>query len=371
EAIGGNIGGSMTHEFQVLADSGEDEIMSCANCDYAANVEKAELAPPPMPDTKPETLQKEEISTPDKKSVEDVCDFLKVKPQSLVKTLIFSTEQGPVAALIRGDHSIKEAKLKEALGVEWCHMAEEGIIKEVTNAPAGFAGPIGLKIPVIADFEIEVMSNFVVGANKGDAHIINCNLRDINIAKFADIRHAVDGDTCVRCGGTLKSYRGIEVGQVFYLGTKYSEAMKAVYLDENGKEKIMVMGCYGIGIGRTAAAAIEQNHDDRGMIWPLPIAPFQVELIAVNSNDDKVIMKCEELYKDLCKNGVEVLYDDRRERPGVKFADADLIGIPYQILVGARGLKKRKVEFKNRRGGEKEDIKISKVVKKLLKELTN
>ncbi|MFH0798681.1 MAG: proline--tRNA ligase [Pseudomonadota bacterium] len=352
EATTGTIGGSRSHEFQVLASSGEDEIVACTKCEYAANVEKAEL--------KPETRDSgigtrkgnyKKVSTPGKKSVEEVCEFLKVKPDKLVKTLIFDTDQGPVAGLVRGDHSLKEAKLKEAIGVEWCMLAEEKSVKEATNAPSGFAGPVSLKIPIYADFSVEGMSDFIVGANEGDAHLTGVGLGDFRVERFLDIRRAHAGDQCPRCKeGRYEEHRGIEVGQVFYLGTKYSAPMKAVYLDEKGESKPLVMGCYGIGIGRTAAAAIEQNHDERGIIWPIQIAPFHAEIIPLSVSKE-VLGVAEDIYSGLKSKGVEVLIDDRDERAGVKFADADLIGIPWRIIVGEKGLKDGLVELKERKSG--------------------
>ncbi len=353
EAMTGTIGGSMSHEFQVLAASGEDEIVSCTKCEYAANVEKAELKPPEGRRTKDEGRKGKykKVETPGKKSVEEVCEFLKVKPQQLVKTLIFDTDQGPVAGLVRGDHALKESKLKEAIGVEWCDLAGERTVAEVTSAPSGFAGPIGLKIPIYADHSVSLMSDFIVGANEGDAHLIGVNLDDFTVERFADIRRAVAGDACPRCDGVFEEFRGIEVGQVFYLGTKYSDSMKATYTDEDGNVRPCVMGCYGIGIGRTAAAAIEQNHDEKGILWPLPIAPFHVEVVPLSITDE-VMNIANELHDELKSRGVEVLIDDRDARAGVKFADADLIGIPLRIVVGERGLKEGKVEFKERSKGE-------------------
>lgn len=353
EAMTGTIGGSMSHEFQVLAASGEDAIVACTSCEYAANVEKAELKPVEFrdPGLGLRKGQFREVVTPGQKSVEEVSAFLKVTPQQIVKTLIFDTDQGPVVGLTRGDHTLKEAKLKEAIGVEWIALAEERTVLEVTQAPSGFAGPLGLKIPIYADHAVAAMQDFVVGANKADTHLTGVNLGDFNVVKFLDIRQAVAGDTCARCGGVYEEHRGIEVGQVFYLGTKYSEPMQAVFTDEKGEKRTAVMGCYGIGIGRTAAAAIEQNHDDRGMIWPLPIAPFHVEVIPLSISEE-VLKVAHEVHNTLVAKGVEVLMDDRDERAGVKFADADLIGIPYRIVIGEKGLKEGKVEFKARAGGD-------------------
>ncbi|MDZ4225071.1 MAG: proline--tRNA ligase, partial [bacterium] len=369
EAGTGTIGGSLSHEFQVLADSGEDAILACDHCKYAANVEKAEIRKGPgTKDQGPRTKSKyKKVITPGKKGVEDVAPFLKIKVEQIVKTLIFETDKGAIAGLVRGDHNIKEDKLKILAGLEWCHLAEEKTVNTVTGAPSGYSGPVGLNIPVYVDQELSMMENFCVGANEKDAHLIDVNLGDFKIEKEGDIRAAVEGDGCPRCDkGKLHEHRGIEVGQVFYLGTKYSEAMQAKYLDQNGKEKTMVMGCYGIGIGRTAAAAIEQNHDEKGIVWPAPIAPFQVEVIALN-RDQEVMDAAEKIYTDLTQAGVEVLYDDRDERAGVKFADADLIGIPFYVVIGSRGLKDKVVELKTRQSGEIQKIALSDIVQHLSK----
>ncbi len=367
EAMTGTIGGSMSHEFQVLAASGEDEIVSCEKCEYAANVEKAEIRKPAQSSkVKAQSGKYNKVSTPGQKSVEEVCAFLKVNPAQIVKTLILETDKGPVAALCRGDHAIKEAKLKDTIGCEWCRLAEEESVRKVTGAPSGFSGPFGLNIPVYADNEVEIMENFVIGANENDSHYTGMNLGDLKITKFGDIRHAVKGDPCPRCDGTMNTHRGIEVGQVFYLGTKYSEPMKATYLDETGADKVIVMGCYGIGVGRTAAAAIEQNNDERGMCWPLPIAPFAAEVIPLSAKGEEVKI-AEKIYDELGKKGIEVMIDDRDLRPGVKFADADLIGIPYQIVIGGKGLAQGIVEVKERKTGKVEKIKPEEVVNYFLK----
>ncbi|MFH1873921.1 MAG: proline--tRNA ligase [Pseudomonadota bacterium] len=363
EAATGTIGGSKSHEFQVLAASGEDEIVSCDSCEYCANVEKAQIRRPETRDQRPENKKGsyQKIETLGQKTVEEVSTFLKVKPNQIIKTLILETDQGPAAALVRGDHALKEVKLKDALGWEWCHFAEEETVRKVTGGPSGFSGPIGLNIPIYADYEVANMQDFVVGANTADLHLTQVNLGDFKVTQFLDLRRAVSGDPCPRCQGTFKEFRGIEVGQVFYLGTKYSKAMKAVYLDENGQEQTIVMGCYGIGVGRTAAAAIEQNHDDKGICWPLPIAPFAVEILPL-SVDGEVRQVADKIYEELKNNRIEVLFDDRDVRPGVKFADADLIGIPYQIVIGEKGLKQGVVEIKERKTGQIEKMAPEKVV---------
>ena len=323
-----------------------------------------------------------EVATPNQKTIEEVSKFLKIRPANLIKTLIYKvTAEGEkpvfVAVLVRGDHEVVDAKLSSALfdgsvvktrdiALEF---ADEADVRKITGAATGFAGPIGLKgkiAGVLADAAVFGDESFVVGANKNDLHLTSVSWADCGIGRLADIRRAVDGDKCPNCsGGTLLERRGIEVGQVFYLGTKYSEKMHAVYLDEGGKEKAMVMGCYGIGIGRTAAAAIEQNHDDKGIIWPLPIAPFHVEVISIG-NDEKTVKMAEKVYGELVEAGIEVLYDDRNERPGVKFADADLIGIPYHAIIGKKAVEDGKIEFKVRKTGERNMLSIEEVIKKVV-----
>ena len=356
EADTGSIGGSSSHEFMVLADSGEDAIVSCDACRYAANVEKAES---PLysvaSDATIEVLQK--VSTPDMKTIADVAAFLTLTADKTIKTLVYASDNGElVMALLRGDHELNELKLKNHLGWDEIQMASEEQILACTGSPVGFLGPIGLKqdIPVIADRVIQGMVNVVLGANEVDQHYINANRgRDFEVSGFVDIRTVEAGDACPRCdSGKLEMWRGIEVGHVFKLGTKYSKALNATYLDANGREQIIFMGCYGIGIGRTVAAAIEQNHDENGIIFPIAIAPFHCSVVAVNSKDAGVMAAAEEIYLCLEKLGVEVLFDDRDERPGVKFKDNDLIGIPLRIVVGSKGLAEGKVEVKVRSTGE-------------------
>lgn len=358
EADTGLIGGSFSHEFMVLADTGEEVVVSCKTCNYAANLERAE-AGSVTHDTDGEMRTLERVQTPDQKSVEEVAEFLGVTPQQIVKTIIFETEQGPVAALVRGDHEINESKLRRHLGVDELQMAGDDVIADVTHAPKGFAGPVGLDLKIIADYALEGMRNVVAGANEVDAHLINVNLgRDFQVDEFVDIRLAQEGDPCPRCQGRLQLYRGIEVGHVFRLGTKYSEAMNATYLDHQGAERPLVMGCYGIGVARTVAAAIEQNHDKNGIIFPMAIAPFHVLILPVNNKDAQVMRAAEGLYRTLCEKGAGALLDDRDERPGVKFKDADLIGIPLRLTVGEKNLKQGKVEIKVRRTGEVNVVKL-------------
>jgi prolyl-tRNA synthetase len=271
-----------------------------------------------------------------------------------------------VAALVRGDHEINEKKLKGFLGTENLQLAGEEVVEEMTHAPKGFAGPLGLSIPILADLDIQKMVNFVTGANEKDAHLINVNLdRDFRASQFVDLRKFVPGDRCPICGGETKLDRGIEVGHIFKLGTKYSKAMGATFLDEQGKEKVIVMGTYGIGVGRTVAATIEQSYDENGIIFPMPIAPFQILLLPVNLKIDFLRETADQLYQNLLENGVEVLYDDREETPGVKFKDGDLLGIPLRVTLGEKNLKKGLVEIKKRRTGEIILVKKEEVIPKI------
>ena len=374
EAESGVIGGSYSHEFMVLAETGEETIVSCTHCSYAANIEKAEFKRQESMDRfhdkgSLKTLQR--VLTPDQRTVEEVTQFLHVSPQDLIKTLIFETDKGCVAALVRGDHEISEKKLKAILAVENLQLAREETVEEITHAPKGFAGPIGLSIPMIADLDIHNMVNFVTGANEKDAHLIHVNLdRDFQIDQFVNIRKFILGDRCPLCGGETRTDKGIEVGHTFKLGTKYSKAMGATYLDDQGKEKEIVMGSYGIGLGRTVAAAIEQYYDQNGIIFPMPIAPFQVLILPVNIKIDLLREAAEQLYQDLSEKGVEVLYDDREETPGVKFKDADLIGIPLRITLGEKNLKKGLVEIKKRKTGEIILVKKEEVVSKIKEMIT-
>ena len=356
EAESGVIGGTFSHEFMVLAETGEETIVSCTHCSYAANIEKAEFK---RPEASGRILDKEllkplqKVLTPDRRTVEEVTQFLQVSPKDLIKTLIFDTDKGCIAALVRGDHEISEKKLKAVLGTENLQLAGEETVEELTHAPKGFAGPIGLSIPMIADMDIQKMVNFVTGANEKDAHLIHVNfMRDFKVDQFVDIRKFFPGDRCPLCGKETRIDKGIEVGHTFKLGTKYSKAMGATYLDDQGKEKEIVMGCYGIGLGRTVAAAIEQSYDQNGIIFPMPITPFQVLILPVNMKIDLLRETAEKLYQNLLEEGMEVLYDDREETPGVKFKDADLIGIPLRVTLGEKNLKKGLVEVKKRKTGE-------------------
>jgi prolyl-tRNA synthetase len=354
EADTGSIGGSFSHEFLVTADSGEDAMVYCTSCKYAANLEKAEV---PRPGEKPvdqkDFLPLEEVHTPDVRSIEEVCAFLNVTPQDVIKTLIFSADGKAVAILIRGDEEVNEIKVKNYLGCNELELAMDDMIREVTNSPRGFAGAIGIKCRILADYSLMSMKNVVMGANKEDYHVRNVNFgRDVKINNFVDLRSVKAGDACPRCLSDIRFARGIEVGHVFKLGTKYSKAMGARYLDRNGQEQIIVMGCYGIGIGRTVAACIEQNYDEQGIIWPMALAPYQVILTPVNVKDEALLRISEDLYQKLSSIGLDVLLDDRDERAGVKFMDADLVGIPLRVTIGPKRLAEGKVEVRFRQSGE-------------------
>ena len=354
EADSGNIGGSFSHEFMVIADSGEDGLVFCDACEYAANLEKAE-APRPSPAAVDagNRLPVEEVCTPQLRTIEEVSGFLKLPADKFVKTMVYNADGSPVVVLIRGDEEINEIKMKNFLGATTLELADETMIREVTGAPRGFAGAVGLKGEIVADYSVMNMNDFVMGANREDYHLINVNIgRDFIINNYADLRIVKEADPCPRCPGLLKRARGIEVGHVFKLGTKYSKALKAVYLDAEGKEQYMHMGCYGIGIGRTVAASIEQNHDEQGIIWPLPIAPYQVIITPVNVNNEALAAAAAGLYRALTDKGVEVLLDDRDERAGVKFMDADLIGVPLRVTIGPKRLAEGQVEIRERNSGK-------------------
>jgi prolyl-tRNA synthetase len=353
EADSGPIGGNFSHEFMVLATTGEDTIVSCDSCDYAANMEKAEIGtrgvsfPPPAKAPEP-------VSTPGASTVEQIAKFLGLKAKNIIKTLILKTENGPVAVLLRGDHELNEVKVKNFLKIADIDMADAAMIEQVTGGPMGFSGPIGLgNIPILADRAIFNVESAVVGGNKLETHLINVDPRHhFQVDESGDFRAATEGDLCPRCSGTLRLNRGIEVGHIFKLGDKYSKAMNACFLDPEGKERFMIMGCYGIGVSRVLAAAIEQNHDDDGIIFPPPIAPFTAIITPVGAKSEPINEVAEEIYEALWKSGLEALLDDRDERPGVKFKDADLLGIPCRITIGQKALSQGNVELRNRRTKE-------------------
>ncbi|GJL55424.1 MAG: proline--tRNA ligase [Nitrospirales bacterium] len=363
EADTGLIGGTSSHEFMVLANTGEELIVFDPESSYAANVERAEVVPVERSQsiTSPQPLKK--VSTPQAKTVTEVCQLLNTTPDRLVKTLLYTTpDNSPIAVLIRGDHQANEIKIQRHLGIHDLTLADSECVRTLTNAPTGFAGPIGLHgLTILADHAVGTLSNFIVGANEADMHYINANAgRDFTIDVTGDFRQAQAGDSSPQSQAKLETARGIEVGHVFMLGTKYSEKMGATYLDSQGAEHNAVMGCYGIGVGRTVAAAIEQNHDDRGIMWPIPIAPFHVHLLPV-TNSERVHEVTQALYAELQQANIEVLLDDREERAGVKFNDADLIGSPFQVVIGDKGLAQGTIDLKERIRGEKMPIAPSKL----------
>lgn len=365
EADTGAIGGTLSHEFQVLADSGEDAIVSCNQCVYAANVEKAELAAVTSHSSPRSTQRMQKVHTPEQRTIEEVATFLGESPAQLVKTLIYVTDTGAViAALIRGDQELSEPKLKNALGCQWVAMADEAIVIQATGAPIGFAGPIGVKATLICDWSLKSAKGLICGANERDYHLTGLDQeRDFSATQFADIRQARTGDQCPRCpGGIFSTHRGIEVGQTFYLGTKYSKALNATYLDAQGQQHPMEMGCYGIGITRTVAAAIEQHHDDNGIIWPMPLAPISVQIVPVNWNDAAIRQTAENLHDQLLAAGVDVLLDDRDERPGVKFKDADLLGVPLRVTIGSKTLARGMVELKRRTEKQATEVALDQII---------
>jgi prolyl-tRNA synthetase len=350
EAESGAIGGSYSQEFMVLADTGEDAIAVCDACRYAANVERAEIGADSsaQPSGLPKPLER--VETPGKMTVEAVAGYLGVPRQTIAKTLLYEVDGRIVAVLVRGDRQVNEAKLAKHLEAWGVRFADRATIERVTGGPEGFSGPIGLSgIPLLADHELRGMRNVVVGANAQDTHYANANSdRDFSIDRYIDVRMAGEDDPCARCGKPLRIVRGIEVGHVFKLGTKYSESMDATYLDATGIARPVVMGCYGIGVGRTAAAAIEQHHDAEGIVWPLPIAPLQVMIVPVNAADSRCWEAAQSIHDTLEAAGLEVLLDDRDERPGVKFKDADLIGLPLRVTIG-KALAQGQVELMARR----------------------
>jgi len=358
EADTGPIGGSHSHEFMVLAETGEDTIASCVACGYAANLEKAEVPAPEHAIADSGCPEHRLVETPGMHTVRKVADHLGVEPRKVVKTLLYEADGDPVAALVPGDRELNEVKLANLLGAAEIQLASAQRILELTGAPVGYSGPVGLGVDtVVADNALLADTQWVTGANAPDAHLVNVDLqRDARVARFADLAQVQETDPCPRCSGTLNFRRGIEVGHVFKLGTKYSRAMGASFLDAEGASRDMIMGCYGIGVSRILAAAIEQNHDEAGIVFPPSMAPFEAAVLAVNARDEKVSGQAESLYDILKDAGLDVLLDDREERPGFKFKDADLMGVPLQVIVGSQGLARGEVEVKDRRTGNRESI---------------
>lgn len=371
QADSGAIGGSFSHEFMVLAGTGEDTIAVCNDCSWAANLEKAEVKLA-EPDDSVEQQAMVKVETPGKRKVNSVCEFLAIKPDQLVKTLVYLADDEPVAVLLRGDRELEEVKLKNYLGVTEIRPADDKEIYDATGVPSGYLGPVGIRIRLLADQEVIQMVNLTVGANEKNHHLQNVNQgRDFEVREIADFRRLTNADPCPSCGGTIRLVEGIEVGHIFKLGTSYSESMKAFYQDRDGNGRPLVMGCYGIGVSRVVAAAIEQNHDANGIIFPAPLAPYQVTVLNLGLNDNEVSAAAEKIYTQLNEAGVDAFIDDRDERPGIKFKDADLLGFPYRITVGKRFKENSMVEVRRRQDGATEDVGIEDVVSYISSKLTN
>jgi len=344
----------------VPATNGEDEILVCTSCDYAASLAVAKCVEQKVkesPKSKPKAIK--EVSTPNVTTVEKVSQLLKVKPSQLVKTIIYIADDKPIAILVGGDFEVNETKVKNALKATTLELADEKAITRLTKGPMGYSGPVGLKSTrIMADHSLKGMKDFVTGANKKDAHLLNVNLdRDFKVDEWLDLRVVTKDDPCPKCGKKIKIEHAIEVGHTFKLGTKYSKSLNAVYLDKDGKEKEIIMGCYGIGVNRIIAASVEQNNDTDGIIWPLSISPYEIVVVPINILDEKLRSASEKVYKRLKSAGFDVLFDDRDERAGIKFKDIDLIGIPLRIVVSDKNLKQGKLEAKLR--SSKQTLSIS------------
>jgi len=352
EADSGAIGGSYSHEFMVLAETGEDTLVICRSCSYAANVEKAALAIDASDPAKGVLADLVRVETPGMKKVANVAAFLKVQASEVIKTLFYLVDGAPVAVLVRGDREVQPVKLKNLLGATDVETMDEERIWQQIRLPVGYLGPVGLPVKMVADQEVMMMVNGVAGANEKGQHYIGVNPgRDFQPDTVGDLRQIDSTDRCPSCGGALELKEGIEVGHIFKLGTGYSDAMQATFQDSDGQEKPFVMGCYGIGVSRVVAAAIEQNHDSKGIIFPLPLAPFQVIILNLGPKDERSCQAAEQLYADLRARGLDVLLDDRDERPGSKFNDADLLGIPYRLTVGKTFEKEGRIELRSRKTG--------------------
>ncbi len=368
EADTGAIGGSRSHEFQVLVDSGEDAIVGCSACDYAANVEQAEVvAEGPFIGVDAPLAS---VDTPDVKTMLEVAGFFETSLETCVKSLLLIADEVPVLALVRGDHDLNEIKLKKMTGAVTLRMASDKEIHRHLGCAPGEIGPVNVDFAIYADDSLKHGVGLICGANQAATHLTGLQLeRDVPVAKFGDLRLAQDGDGCGKCGSRLTAYRGIEVGHVFFLGTKYSEAMKCNILDETGREVPMVMGCYGIGVSRVLAAAVEQHHDAHGICWPKSIAPFQVAVLPLQIKRDDVREAAERIYRSLQEKGVDVLIDDRDERVGSKFKDADLLGAPVRIAIGGKGLDKGEVEVRSRRDSASTMIPIDEIIEETMSRL--
>jgi len=367
DATTGDIGGNLSHEFQVLASSGEDVLLICNNCEYAANLEKAETYNIEAASDALKSL--ETVATPERKSIEEVSSFLELPPECFLKCLIYEADSKLNAVLIAGNRSVNESKLQAFLGAGGLRLASDSLVEEKVGVLPGYVGPVGLpeEISLLADYSVLTRNNWICGANREGMHNLNVNLeRDFKVVNLTDVSFATAGDLCPKCReGKLEESRGIEVGQVFYLGDKYSKLMNCTFLDENGESRFAQMGCYGIGVGRTLAAAIEQGHDECGIIWPVPLAPWEVVILPLQLNDTSLLEAAESIYRGLGEVGVEVVIDDRDERPGSKFKDADLSGYPLQVILGARSVAAGNAEVKFRASGERVEMALGDVVERV------
>ncbi len=363
----GAMGGSLSEEFQAITEIGEDVVVTCEGCDFSSNLEITEVIDTSKPSDAAEQAM-EIVETPDAKTIEDVAAFFHKSVSDFVKTLIYSVDGKTMAFLLKGDRELNETKVLKLLQANEMELASFDEVERVTHARVGFAGPVGLECPIIMDREVANMKNFIVGANKTDHHIKNVNLKDFTVETVADIAQVHEGDICPVCGKPLKFCKGIEVGNTFKLGTKYAKALGLEYQDVNNKLHPVEMGCYGFGLERCMAAIVEQHNDASGIIWPASVAPFTVAVVVVSSKDDEQMRIGNELYEALKNEGIDVLLDDRKERPGVKFKDMELIGIPYRITVG-RGIKDGNVEFRARTAAENSDVALDEVVALVKKEL--
>ena len=363
----GAMGGSLSEEFQAITEIGEDVVVTCEGCDFSSNLEITEVIDTGRPSDE-EALDMEIVETPDAKTIEDVAAFFQKSVNDFVKTLIYSVDGKTMVFLLKGDRELNETKVLKLLQANEMELASFDEVERVTHARVGFAGPVGLECPIFMDREVANMKNFIVGANKTDHHIKNVNLKDFTVETVADIAQVHEGDICPKCGKPLKFCKGIEVGNTFKLGTKYAKALGLEYQDVNNKLHPVEMGCYGFGLERCMAAIVEQHNDASGIIWPTSVAPFEVAVVVVSSKDDEQMRIGNELYEALKKEGIDVLLDDRKERPGVKFKDMELIGIPYRITVG-RGIKDGNVEFRARTADESSDVSLHEIVDMVKKEL--
>ncbi len=366
EAESGPIGGDASHEFMVVADNGEDRVVHCASCGYAANLERADTGDRTTQAEAGELKPLTKLDTPGTTSIEQVSKLLKCKPRQMIKTMIYEADGQPIAVLLRGDHEANEGKIRRALGAKSVELASPEVIERVTKAPVGFAGPVGLDIPRWADHDVAALRNAVVGGNEQDKHYVGANLtRDYTVDHFADLRNADADDPCPKCAGKLALRHAIEVGHVFKLGTKYSDALEARFSDEKEQLRTIIMGCYGIGVNRIIAALIETQHDADGIIWPMALAPYEVLICPIKASDPEVMKVADQLHDELLAQGVDVLLDDRDQRPGVKFKDGDLVGIPLRVVIGDRGLKDGQLELKWRTKKEAEMLPLAGAVEKI------